>query len=466
MEFVNHTPFPALAFEGVDTRGQAFHVVALRQTFTWGASGELAFAEEQAPLCDADEYFDDSPEGEPRQESDLCHYKPRCDVIVNATAHAPLAPPGKPVHRFDVRLVLRQPDSLAPLPEPPQPLNPLMPIGADAMARWRTAVAHARANPLPGQRLIDKVLSVGGKRRFNRREGAAHLADSMLKLGSLGVVRPAAWQLTEPEALDSIALRLKHAFGGQCRIEAGSQAAARVANKHRLSPEQAASHPDPGAAPTAHDAFAANPAGCGFSRDWYLDATGTNSVTAPQVEHPDRPIALRHFDQARTGGLNDGEPLVAGLGIRPKGHPQRARLVGSVDQGLVRGDTALPAGFDFAVWNAAWLDQQVDALRGNELIELCNLCSPATPAAKRDAKGNTQLSLALPGHLCFVLVRYDNGAIGELAARLDTLLIEPEQRRIACVWRATVAQQPAVRALEARMILHGKLDPVRGAAHG
>ena len=65
-----------------------------------------------------------------------------------------------------------------------------------------------------------------------------------------------------------------------------------------------------------------------------------------------------------------------------------------------------------------------------------------------------------------MLVRYDNGAIGELAARLDTLLIEPEQRRIACVWRATVAQQPAVRALEARMILHGKLDPVRGAAHG
>jgi hypothetical protein len=39
------------------------------------------------------------------------------------------------------------------------------------------------------------------------------------------------------------------------------------------------------------------------------------------------------------------------------------------------------------------------------------------------------------------------------------VLIEPEQRRLSCVWRATVAQQPAVRALEARMI-------VREAMHG
>lgn len=37
MQFTNHAPFPALAFAGIDQRGRSFHVVALRQAFTWGA---------------------------------------------------------------------------------------------------------------------------------------------------------------------------------------------------------------------------------------------------------------------------------------------------------------------------------------------------------------------------------------------------------------------------------------------
>ena len=45
------TPFPALAFEGIDQHEQSFHVLALRQTLTWDESGQLDYADEQAPAA-------------------------------------------------------------------------------------------------------------------------------------------------------------------------------------------------------------------------------------------------------------------------------------------------------------------------------------------------------------------------------------------------------------------------------
>jgi hypothetical protein len=54
--------------------------------------------------------------------------------------------------------------------------------------------------------------------------------------------------------------------------------------------------------------------------------------------------------------------------------------------------------------------------------------------------------------LPFVLVRFENGSIGELESRLDTVLIDPDRREVSCVWRATVAKEPDVRVLEMRMI--------------
>ena len=191
-----------------------------------------------------------------------------------------------------------------------------------------------------------------------------------------------------------------------------------------------------------------------FLPDWYLKASGTTRLAAPQIEHPKRPITLALFDRARAGDLDPqrAAELVAGLGPRPKSHPERAALVGTIDQAFIGGPAALPADFDFAVWNAAWPDQQVDELVGDETLELTNLCAADSLGAARDDEGNAVLSLTLPGHLPFVLVRLEDGAIGELAARLDTVMLEVEERRICLVWRATLAKQPAVRVLEARML--------------
>lgn len=473
MEFINHTPFPALAFAGVDAREQEFHVVVLRQTLIWNDSRDLFFSNVQQPLCEADEFFGSDTQGSVRQESDLCQYKPRCDVIVNATAYPPRGPDGGAPEKFDVRLVVSRPGSPVPLPLEPHGLNPLMRASPEAISAWKAEVERTKKAPPQGERLIDKTLVVTGERHFVRRTGLGRLAAALLKIGSLGIFRLPAWQLTSPLPARDIQVNLEHAFGGQCRIEMGSKAAEQVAKKQRLTPDQADTHPDAPHAPVAHDAFSANVSGQGFVRDWYLEATGINVVAAPQIEYAAQPITVADFESGRVGKLAELAPLVAGMGIRPKGHPERAKLVGSIDRSFIESDAPLPKDFDFAVWNAAWPDQQVDALRGDEQIELVNLCAPATPRATTDTSGNVRLTLNLPGHLPFALVRFENGSIGELEARLDTVLIEPDQRVVSCVWRATLAKQPGVRALELRMLERGDVDLMtsassqgEGRAHG
>ena len=54
MEFVNHTPFPAIAFDAIDQRDMLFHTVVIRITFTVSDQGTLEFAEEQTPLVTTD----------------------------------------------------------------------------------------------------------------------------------------------------------------------------------------------------------------------------------------------------------------------------------------------------------------------------------------------------------------------------------------------------------------------------
>ncbi|MGU3779034.1 DUF2169 family type VI secretion system accessory protein [Burkholderia metallica] len=464
MEFINHTPFPALAFAGVDAREQDFHVVVLRQTLTWSDTDGLHFSDEQKPLCEADEFFGADMQGSVRQESDLCAYKPRCDVIVNATAYPPRRADGNVPEKFEVRLVISRPGTPLSLPPEPHGLNPLMPASPEEIRAWKSEVERAKNATAPGDRLIDKTLVVTGERQFVRWTGWLRFAASLVKIGSLGAIRLPAWRLTAPKPAHEIQIDLEHAFGGQCRIESGDKAADRVSKKQRLTPEQADAHPDAPRAPVAHDAYPANVSGQGFVRDWYLDAKGIDAVAAPQIEYPTQPITLTHFDSARVGKLDGSVPLVAGFGVRPKGHPERAKLVGTIDRAFIESDAALPKDFDFAVWNAAWPDQQVDALRGDEQIELVNLCTPATPCVTQDASGDVRLTLKLPGHLPFALVRFENGSIGELEARLDTLLIDPERREVSCVWRATLAKQPGVRVLEMRMVERDDIDVVTSEA--
>ena len=50
--------------------------------------------------------------------------------------------------------------------------------------------------------------------------------------------------------------------------------------------------------------------------------------------------------------------------MRPKAHPERRKLVGTIDGAFINGEAWLPADFDFNIWNAAPPDQQTEFLEG------------------------------------------------------------------------------------------------------
>lgn len=392
MEFRNHTPFPGLAFQGVDQRVQPFHVAVLRQTLTWNDDAVMRFAEVQLPLCEEDVALTSEAGAPVSQESDLCHFKPRCDVIVNATGYPPTSAGGQATNAFLIGLrVSREADVL-----------------------------------------INKVLRVHGPRSF------AYMRHP--KRGE------SAWHLTAGDVVSAMRIDLRSAWGGQCRLDPDT------AESKRFIAETGASGQveDHGALKWEH--FAANPVGKGFWRDWYLRALGVTQMAAPEIEYADRPITVRHLERALSGEFDGLQGLVASLGVRPKGHPERAKMVGTVDEAFISSSAPLPRDFDFAVWNAAWPDQQVDYLVGDELLELVNLGNPRDRALQRDVHGNSRLALRLPGHQPFLLARFDSGALGELPARLDTVIVEPDQRLVHLVWRAVLATTPAVRVLEYRML--------------
>ena len=457
MEFVNHTPFPALAFAGIDQHDQHFHVLVLRQTLRF-ANGQLEYADSQEPLCEVDEFFGEMNISSVRQESDLCQYKPQCDIIVNATAHAP---GGKRTQHFQTRLTVRASNTPAPLPEPPRGLNPFQAPSDREMTLWRHAVNYAQSHPIPGAILIDKTLSISGERLFRKKAWPFRLFWWAVKWASLTIIQRNPWKLTAPQKLITLPLRYEHAFGGQCRINADQTAARRVKKKLRLSPEQQAQHPEQ-PAPIAHTVCELNPIGLGYSEVWHLKATKQKRVPAPQIEIPTAPISAKLFWHALNGKLKRAKPqqlapfTPAGFGVVPKSHPMRRKLGGTIDTAFIQSDQWLPHDFDFGVWNAAPPDQQTDFLQGDETIELTNLCAPNTPGATTERNGDTKLTLTLPANVCFSLVRLESGEMFIHPLYLDTLIVETDTEgaaNVSLVWRTVLTQDPEtpIRALEARM---------------
>lgn len=413
MQFINHTAHPALAFGGIDQHEESFHVVVLRQTLSWDADGQLHLVEAQSPLCEADEYVGDIALGNVLQESDLCHYKPKCDVLVVGHGHAPMDSRGHPSLAFDVRLVVKRPEAQATL--------------------------------------IDKTLHLTGPREFIRRSAMARQLGNTIKLASLGLVGNDAWVLSAPSAASQVPLGIGNTFGGQVRVDATSPWADKVAARHHLTAAQRAAHPDAPNAPLAHAAWADNPWGTGYAPAWYLQAAAVDRIRAPQIQDPRRPVTAADFVAASQGQLQADPRLVLGLGVRPKGHPERAKLVGTVDDAFTKSNAPLPQDFKFEVWNAAWPDQQTAFLQGDEVIGLMNLCASSAPGARRDDRGNTLLRLKLPGHSAHLFVRLLSGEMFEHPMSLDTVFIEPDERRVGLVWRAIIADDPdlPVRVLEA-----------------
>jgi len=431
MEFRNLTPFPALAYSALDADDQVYRVVVMRVSYRLqsipGAPGQYIAAvvdRSPPPLCLADEFWGDMNVSSPRYESDLSPFKPRCDVIVNATAYAP---GGSLRRRFDVRLTLREPD--------------------------RTDRAEPRASRVPSGRgvpearvLIDKTLSVCGERAFQPQGGMWKLIDGVTAGMTLGAARLNPWSLTEPALFRELPIRYEYAFGGQCRIEADSEAADRVPAKYRLTQEQLIDHPDRDRPPVAHTAFKPNPLGRGFVEPWYLHALRPRELPAPRIELAAHPVTADHFWRALRGGIDPEDPafLPAGLGLIGRPWSPRLARAGTYDQAwLEHRHPYLPKDFDFGYWNGASDDQQIAYPPPDIEIELTHLTPDGT------------LRTRLPGHRAFVLAWFEGGVPIPMRAWIDTLIIDAEERVVTCLWRCLVPAALPVEMLEARF----EIDP-------
>lgn len=93
MLFRNFTPFPPLQFESRDENRRDFGVVVLRGTFTIINGQPLRLLQEQEPIVMADVYHGEPGQSSLRMEGNLAPYKPKTDIHINATAHAPGAQP-------------------------------------------------------------------------------------------------------------------------------------------------------------------------------------------------------------------------------------------------------------------------------------------------------------------------------------------------------------------------------------
>lgn len=427
MDVVNHTPFPAAAFDAVDQHAQQFQVFVLRQTLSFG-SGQFEYAEKQLPLCAADTPFEDGTSTGIRQESDYCPFKPKCDVIVHGVARAPN---GVEVRDFLVRLV----------------------------------VGRGSGNNL--KILIDKTLRITGERSFKKKIWPLRLLQWVVKWGTLTLVRPNPWKLTRAKKFKSLVLRDEHAYGGQCRINQGERDARWVPKAHRLTEEQLASHPDAGkpgvTMPVAHAMCDANSIGVGFAPFWYLKAALKSKVPAPQIERPGASITARQFWRLQKSSKKNVAIEPVGLGVRSKLHPERRALLGTASNAFAHTRAPLPGDFDFGMWNAAPPDQQVDGLTGDDMIELVNLCPTDVPGLRLDKMGRTYLRVHLPEHECFVLLRPDEGPAMTRQLVIDTVLIEPEDYVVTLVWRATLPKEEVahVVACEFRMRTFGDRDNAR-----
>lgn len=106
MDFVNETKLAAGWTMGFDPDGRELIVVVAKATFRFPPSGgSLELAPEQVPLIEADEFTGEPGRSAVLYETDYAHRKPRCDILLNGSAHAP---DGRPTTEVRVGLQVAQ----------------------------------------------------------------------------------------------------------------------------------------------------------------------------------------------------------------------------------------------------------------------------------------------------------------------------------------------------------------------
>lgn len=303
---------------GFAADGREQLVVVAKATYLLPLQGEPAEpAPTQLPLVQEDLYTGAPGASAPLYETDYAHRKPRCDVVLLGSAHAPR---GQQVTRLPVGLQLGT---------------------------------------------LVKRFEVVGHRHWVR--------------SVRGLVPSAA----EPFA--HLPIGYDHAFGGSQHADQAQR------DTHT---------------------FLANPVGRGFGKQ----ADRCVGQALPNSEEPGRPV---------TNPSGDYRPQAFG----PIGRSwmPRLRYAGTYDRAWQEQRAPLwPDDFDARYFQCAPADQTMDYPQGGEEVMLLNL----TPDGQRRFR--------LPARPMPVHLVLHGGRDSTLAARLDTIVIEPDAGRFSLAWRAVV----------------------------
>ncbi len=347
MEFHNLTPFDALSYSAVNAHDEEHHVVAIKVAWRLTPKGgggvthgcEFLLDDDAAKLALADVFDGALNASSVRAESDIAPFKPRCDVLVRATAWAP---GGRPATRWPVRLRVTAPDT--------------PPAGSDDDA--------------PRGVLIDKALEVCGPRWFERAL--------------------TGWTLTASGPTDRVPVRWERAFGGRSTV-----ADPRDPSKPLLDEVCFTNPLGRGWIEARHEealrrSCVAMPERIDAPQVERPDARVTGVVIA---QHP--PHAVEAPQMAELSRDYAFKP--AGLGCVGRAWTPRLQRAGTYDDAWLRDrHPFLPDDFSFSYWNAAPDDQQIAHPGLGLRVELMNLCESV-----RDDGG--LMSFELPQHRAFVM---------------------------------------------------------------
>ncbi|MBK8252481.1 MAG: DUF2169 domain-containing protein [Polyangiaceae bacterium] len=403
MEFRNLTPFSASCFGALDPAGREHRVVVMRVVYALESqpqqSGVLRarVLDEDAPDLEfSDRYVGSEGSTSLVSESDLVPYKPRCDVLVGGSAHAP---EGRAATRWTVRLRVT--------------------AAAEPRNAGRLSTHH---NGDDRRVLCDKTLVVHGPRVFLRTWGGGY------------TLQPAL-------ATTAVPLLYERAFGGSSFVATSGGDGAPLLNEVCFQNPVGCGWRDARETPL-------------------LESNGQpvpDTMAAPQIEYPDNSVEGLHLARQRMGPLTPREMAAiaaaepyrtAGFGPLGKAWSPRLQLAGTYDNAwLEERWPLLPGDFNVGFWNGAPADQQCDYPPPDARIEMLNLLDSAV------TKGGVGV-VELPGHRAFVLMRMKSGVMLPLPMVTDTVHIDTDRCRVALVHRVSVPARAPVRVLEARFETH------------
>ena len=163
-----------------------------------------------------------------------------------------------------------------------------------------------------------------------------------------------------------------------------------------------------------HDPYMLNPVGIGYHK--VTDENCVQNTPAPSTEECDKAVVLPNGNY---------KPMA--LGPIGRGWLPRYKLGGTYDETWL-DDTFpfLPADFNERYYQSAPDDQQIDFLQGGEQVMLLNV----TEDGKR--------AFEIPKMDMPVVFFKKKSQREEKTAMLDTLILDPDNERFSCVWRANV----------------------------